>query len=222
MGFLKRYLLAGLLLWLPLIVTVFIVDVLVGFFDQVLVFVPEAWRPEALIGHDLPGLGIVITLLVVVFTGFLVTNMVGRQLMRLWEGFLDRIPLVRTIYHGVKQIAEAVFGNGSQSFQNVYLIEYPRRGLWTVAFQTSLSIGEAQIKVGGDSVVNVFVPTTPNPTSGFFLMVDRSELIDLEMSVDEALKMVISGGVVVPPSSPEKLAEWKKINQQKESAKNDA
>lgn len=210
----RRYLIAGLLVWLPLGITVLAVNFLVKLFDGTLMWLPEAYRPSALLGYDIPGMGLILSVVVIFFTGMLVTNYLGRQIMRLWESFLERIPLVRTLYAGVKQIAEALFGNGTQSFQKVYLIEYPRKGLWTLAFQTSLGLGEAQCKAGGEEIVNLFVPTTPNPTSGFFIMCMQDDLIELEMSVDEALKMVISGGVVVPPwperENFEKLKEEQK------------
>lgn len=201
MAFLKRYLIAGLLVWLPLGVTIAALIFLVNLFDQSLLLLPPNFRPEALLGVDIPGFGIILSLLLILLTGMLVANFLGSRIMRVWEGFLSKIPLVRSIYTAVKQIAEALFGNGSQTFQKVYLIQYPRNGLWTLAFQTSLDQGEAQEKTGLNEVVNMFVPTTPNPTSGFFIMASKNEIVELEMSVDSALKMVISGGVVVP--------EWK-------------
>lgn len=205
MSFLKRYLIAGLLVWLPLGVTIAVMMFLVNFFDQTLLLVPQAYRPENLVGFKIPGLGVLLAFSVIVLTGMLVANLLGSKMVSLWEGFLARIPLVRSIYTAVKQIAEAVFGSGEQTFQKVYLIQYPRVGLWTLAFQTSKQAGEAQMRTGLTEVVNLFVPTTPNPTSGFFLMASKSEIIELEMSVDDALKMVISGGVVVPPYKPKSV-----------------
>lgn len=202
MGIFKRYLIAGLLVWLPLGVTIAALLFLINFFDRSLLLLPEHYRPEALIGFNIPGLGIVLSLTLILLTGMLVANILGSKLVKLWESFLAQIPLVRSIYTAVKQIAEAVFGSGEQTFQKVYLIQYPRNGLWTLAFQTSKQKGEAQIKTGINEVVNLFVPTTPNPTSGFFIMASSNEIIELDMSVDEALKMVISGGVVVPPWHP--------------------
>jgi uncharacterized membrane protein len=200
----KRYLIAGLLLWLPLGVTIAALIFLVNFFDRSLLLIPEAYRPEALLGFSVPGLGILLSLLLILVTGMLVANFLGTRMIALWESFLARIPLVRSIYTAVKQIAEAVFGSGEQTFQKVYMIQYPRVGLWTVAFQTSTQMGEAQAKTGMNQVVNLFVPTTPNPTSGFFIMASRNEVIELDLSVDDALKMVISGGVVVPRWDPQK------------------
>lgn len=197
MHHLRRYLIAGLLLWLPLGVTVLVVRLLVGTMDQTLLLLPERFRPDALLGFHIPGLGLVLAVLVVLTTGMLVANLFGRRLVALWERLLARIPLVRSIYSAVKQLAETMFSGGGQSFRKVLLIEYPRKGLWTLAFQTGTGVGEAQQKTGRD-VVNVYVPTTPNPTSGFFLMVPREEVVELDMSVDDGLKMIISMGVVVP------------------------
>ncbi len=193
----RRYLIAGLLLWLPLGVTVLVVRLLVGTMDQTLLLLPERYRPDALLGFHIPGLGLVLAVLVVLITGILVANLFGRRLVGLWERLLSRIPLVRSVYSAVKQLAETMFSGGGQSFRKVLLIEYPRRGLWTLAFQTGTGVGEAQQKTGRD-VVNVYVPTTPNPTSGFFLMVPREDVVELDMSVDDGLKMIISMGVVVP------------------------
>ena len=198
MAFLKRYLIAGLLVWLPLGVTIAVIKFLVDLFDQSLLLIPLAYRPETLLGIDIPGIGVVLSFLLILLTGFVVANFLGSKLVAIWESFLSRIPLVRSIYNAVKQIAEAVFGSGDQMFEKAYLIEYPRKGLWTLAFQTGTHQGEAQQKTEMGDTVNLFVPTTPNPTSGFFIMASRHEIIELEMSVDDALKMVISGGVVVP------------------------
>lgn len=197
MHHLRRYLIAGLLLWLPLGVTVLVIRLLVGTMDQTLLLLPERLRPDALFGFHIPGLGLVLAVSVVLLTGMLVANLFGRRLLTLWERLLSRIPLVRSIYMAVKQLAETMFSGGGQSFRKVLLIEYPRRGLWTLAFQTGTGAGEAQQKTGRE-VVNVYVPTTPNPTSGFFLMVPREDVVELDMSVDDGLKMIISMGVVVP------------------------
>lgn len=205
MSFLKRYLIAGLLVWLPLGVTLLVVKFLVDLFDQSLLFLPVKYRPETLLGVDIPGLGVLLSFVLILVTGILVANLLGSKLVNLWEAFLDRIPLVRSLYKAVKQISEALFGSGAQTFQNVYLIEYPRKGLWTLAFQTGKNISEPQRKTGMPNVVNLFVPTTPNPTSGFFIMADKSEIIKLDIDVDDALKMVISGGVVSPESPKDKV-----------------
>lgn len=195
---LKRYLIAGLLVWVPLTVTGFVVYVLVDLMDQTLLLLPPGYRPDVLLGFNIPGLGVVLTVVVVFVTGVIVANLFGKELVGFGESLLSRIPLVRSIYAGVKQVVETVFSSTGQSFRQVLLVEYPRREMWTLAFQTGMDSGEAQRKTGRD-VINVYVPTTPNPTSGFFIMVPREDVVMLDMSVDEGLKMLISMGVVVPP-----------------------
>ncbi len=192
----KRYLIAGLLVWVPLGVTVMVINLLVGIMDKTLLWLPEAYRPETLLGFHVPGVGVVLSVIIVMVTGVVVANLFGRKLVEGWELLLARIPLVRTIYASVKQVLETVFSSG-QAFRKVLLIEYPRKGLWTLAFQSGTTRGEAQAKTGVE-VINVFIPTTPNPTSGFFIMVPRSDVIELDMNVDDGLKMIISAGVVVP------------------------
>ena len=197
MNRLRRYLITGLLVWLPIGVTLLVVKLLVDLMDQTLVVLPEAYRPDHLLGFHFPGLGVVLSVLVVLSTGVVMAHFFGQQLLAAWEAILNRIPLVRSIYSSVKQLSETLLSSGGQSFRKVLLIEYPRKGLWTLAFQTGIEVGEAQSKTG-EEVINVYVPTTPNPTSGFFLMVPRRDVVELEMSVDEGLKMIISMGVVVP------------------------
>ena len=194
---LRRYLITGLLVWLPIGVTVLVVKLLVDLMDQTLVVLPEAYSPDHLLGFHVPGLGVVLSILVVLITGVIMAHFFGQQLLAAWEAILNRIPLVRSIYSSVKQLSETLLSSGGQSFRKVLLIEYPRKGLWTLAFQTGTEVGEAQLKTG-EEVINVYVPTTPNPTSGFFLMVPRRDVVELEMNVDEGLKMIISMGVVVP------------------------
>ena len=197
MSHLRRYIIAGLLIWVPLGVTVLVIKLMVDIMDRTLLLLPAAYHPDVLLGLHIPGLGVVLTITVVLITGVVVANFFGRQLVDAWESLLARIPLVRSIYSGAKQVSEPLFSPGGQSFRKVLLIEYPRRGLWTVAFQTGITAGEAQT-LTGDEVVNVYMPTTPNPTSGFFLMVPKQDTIELNMSVDEGLKMIISMGVIVP------------------------
>ena len=194
---LRRYLITGLLVWLPIGGTVLVVKLLVDLMDQTLVVLPEAYSPDHLLGFHVPGLGVVLSILVVLITGVIMAHFFGQQLLAAWEAILNRIPLVRSIYSSVKQLSETLLSSGGQSFRKVLLIEYPRKGLWTLAFQTGTEVGEAQLKTG-EEVINVYVPTTPNPTSGFFLMVPRRDVVELEMNVDEGLKMIISMGVVVP------------------------
>lgn len=193
----RRYLVAGLLVWVPLGVTLFLLKVLVDLMDQTLLLLPPPYRPDALFGFHIPGLGILLSLAVLLVTGILAANLVGRQLVHLWESILQRIPFVRSIYSAAKNFAEIVLTDANQSFNKVLLIEYPRKGLYSLCFQTSTYLGEVQARTGED-VICVFVPTTPNPTSGLILMVPKSDVIELEMEVEDALKMVVSLGVVVP------------------------
>jgi len=194
---LRRYVIAGLLVWVPLGVTLFVLDLFVGIMDRTLLLLPENYRPENILGMHIPGLGIVLTLVVLMVTGILVANLVGRRLVSFSEGILQRIPLVRTVYSAAKNFAEVLFTNTSQAFKKVLLIEYPRKGVYSLCFQTSTDLEEIQARTSED-VICVFVPTTPNPTSGFILMVPMSDVIVLDMDVESALKMVVSLGVVVP------------------------
>jgi uncharacterized membrane protein len=165
--------------------------------DRTLLLLPAEYQPETLIGFSIPGLGVVLSIAVVLATGMIAANLFGRQLVAAWESLLNRIPLVRSIYTGVKQVIETLFSTSGDSFRNVLLIQYPRMGIYTLAFQAGTTVGEVQEKTA-EEVVTVFVPTTPNPTSGFILIVPTKDTIKLDMSVDEGLKMVISLGVVVP------------------------
>ncbi len=197
MKHLRRYLVAGLLIWVPLGITFLVLKVLIGFMDRSLVLLPEAYRPENLFGFHVPGLGIILTFAMLLVTGLLVTNLMGRKILGGWESLLARIPLIRSVYSGAKQVAETMFSEGGQSFKKVLLIPYPREGVWSLAFQTATEVGEVQAKTSRE-VICAFVPTTPNPTSGFIVMVPVKDVIELEMSVDAALRMIISLGVVVP------------------------
>jgi len=194
---LRRYLVAGLLIWAPLAVTFVLLRFAVNLMDKTLAVIPQQYRPDELFGFHIPGLGVILTFIVLFLTGMLAANFVGRYVVGGWESLLDRIPIVRTIYGGAKNFAEIVFSDSNESFKNVLLIEYPRKGLYSLAFQTSSDLGEVQGRTGED-VVCCFVPTTPNPTSGFVIMVPRRDITVLDMEVDEALKMIISLGVVVP------------------------
>lgn len=197
LGLLRRYLVAGLLVWVPLGVTALVVKGLVDLMDRTLLLLPPAWRPEAVLGFSVPGLGLVLALLVLVATGALAANFLGRRLVAAWEAVLRRVPVVRSVYGAVKQVAETLFSARGQSFRKVLLVEYPRRGCWTLAFLTGDAAPEVERRTG-EPMVSVFVPTTPNPTSGFFLMVPRREVVELEMSVDEGLRLLLSMGVVAP------------------------
>ena len=202
----RRYMVAGILVWLPIGVTVFLLRILIGLMDRTLLLLPQQYRPEILFGFSSPGLGFVLTIAVLLVTGILAANIVGRSMVGLWETLLDRIPIVRSIYSGAKNFAEIIFSDSSNSFKRVLLIEYPRKGLYSLAFQTSSELGEVQGRTGED-VVCTFVPTTPNPTSGFIIIVPKKDVIVLDMDVDEALKMIISLGVVVPTWREDRLGE---------------
>ena len=203
---LRRYIVAGILVWLPIGVTVFLLRILVGMLDRSLLLIPHQYRPEELIGFAIPGIGLLLTLLILLVTGVLAANIVGRSMVTFWESLLERIPVVRSVYSAAKNFAEIVFSDSSQSFKKVLLIEYPRKGLYSLAFQTSSNLGEVQSRTGED-VICVFVPTTPNPTSGLILIVPRKDVIELDMDIDEALKMIISLGVVVPTWREDQTAE---------------
>lgn len=197
---LRRYLIAGLLIWVPLGVTLLVVKLLVDLMDTSLLLLPAAYRPDELLGFHIPGLGLVLTFIVVLVTGMVVANIFGRRLVQAWEALLARIPLVRAIYTSTKQVVETLFKSGAKSFRKVLLIQYPRAGIWTIAFQTAEAPGEVCARTGYD-MINVYVPTTPNPTSGFVVMMPRQDVLELDMSVDDGLKLIISMGVVVPGSN---------------------
>jgi len=203
---LRRYLVAGILVWLPIGITIILLRILIGLMDRTLILIPEQFRPEAWLGFAIPGLGLVLTVLILLVTGVLAANIVGRSLVGFWERILDRIPVVRSVYSASKNFAEIVFSDSDQSFKKVLLIEYPRKGLYGLAFQTSTNLGEVQHRTG-EEVVCTFVPTTPNPTSGFIIIVPKKDIIELDMEVDEALKMIISLGVVVPSWRKEQIGE---------------
>jgi uncharacterized membrane protein len=194
---LRRYLVAGVLVWLPIITTVWVVRFIVQLMDRTLDFLPDAYQPQAVLGFPLPGLGIVFAFLVLLVTGLLVTNLVGRRLVAYWEELMRRIPLVRSIYTGVKGFAETVFSQKANSFRQVVMIEYPRREMWSIGFVTTDNVAEITAKTGEQQMC-VYVPTTPNPTSGLIVMVPRRQVIYLEMSVDAAMKMIVTLGIVAP------------------------
>lgn len=196
-GSLRRYLIAGMLVWLPILVTVWVLSFIVEVMDRTLLLLPEALRPTSF-GVDIPGLGIVFAFLVLLLTGLLVANLLGRRLVRYWEDVLQRIPLVRTIYGGVKSFAETLLSNQGNSFRKVVMLQYPSRGIWSIGFVTAENLSEVSARLGRQHVC-VFVPTTPNPTSGFIVLVPREDVIELDMSVDGAMKMIVTLGVVVPP-----------------------
>jgi uncharacterized membrane protein len=197
---LRRWLIAGILIWLPLGATLLVLRFVIGLLDTSLLLIPSAIRP------DIPGLGILLSVILVLGTGAIAANYVGRRLLVWTEAMLGRIPLVRTIYGGIKKLAETVLSDKSVSFRQAVLIEYPRKGVWSIAFITGSPIGEVQEKTR-TTVLTCFVPTTPNPTSGFILLVPESEILRLDMSVEEAMRLVISLGVVTPDEVKRKRAE---------------
>ena len=203
---LRRYFVAGLLVWLPLGVTIVIVRFLIGLMDKTLVFIPRQYHPEELLGIGVPGLGVILTVILLLITGVLTANFVGRSFLKGWESLLDRIPVARSIYSAAKNFAEIVFSDSGNAFSKVLLVEYPREGIYSLTFQTASKIGEIEARTGED-VVACFVPTTPNPTSGFIIIVPKKDTIELDMEVDEAVKLIMSLGVVVPTWSRERTAE---------------
>ena len=199
----RKYFITGLLILVPLAITLWVLNLIIGTMDQSLLLLPARWRPEALIGFRIPGLGSILTLLIIFITGLAARNIIGRQVLRLWEGVLNRIPVVKSIYSSVKQVSDTLFSSSGNAFRKAVLVQYPRQGSWTIAFLTGIPSGEVKNHLT-DDYVSLYVPTTPNPTSGFFLMVPRADTIELEMSVDEALKYIVSMGVVGPEQQANK------------------
>ncbi len=207
----RRWLIAGLLVWLPLVATLMVLQLLINFLDRSLVLVPPPWRPENLIGTDIPGLGILLSFVLILITGFLAANFVGKRVLKVGESLLARIPLVRTIYSSVKRLTETVLDDSGTSFRKVLLIEYPRRGIWTMSFQTGDAVREIDQRTEQD-MLTIFVPTTPNPTSGFIMFVPREDVIELDMSVEDGVRMVISLGSVTPDDRAEPVRVEKPLS----------
>jgi uncharacterized membrane protein len=203
----RKYFVAGLLVWLPLVATYGVLSFSINLIDRTLLLLPVQYRPETLIGFEIPGLGVILALALMVFTGLIVANFFGRRLVSAWESVLARIPLVRSVYGAVKQITASLFSDASNSFREVVLVEYPRRGLWMLAFVTGETPKKFQ-EVADQDLINIYVPTTPNPTSGFYIMVPPSEVKRLDIPVEVGLKMILSAGVVNPLDDP---VEAKKI-----------
>jgi uncharacterized membrane protein len=193
----RRYLITGLVVWVPLVITVWVLSVLVGTMDQTLLLLPPAFRTESWLGVYVPGMGVLLTLLVVFLTGVFTANIIGQRLIRVWERAVARIPVVNTIYKSVKQVSDTLFSPTGQAFRKALLVQWPSPGMWTIAFMTGTPGGDVANHLQGD-YVSIYVPTTPNPTGGYFIMVPRSAVIELDMSVDVALKYIISMGVVAP------------------------
>jgi len=193
----KKYFITGLLVWVPLAITLWVLHLLVSTMDQTLLLLPEEFRTERWLGVYVPGMGVVMTVVVVLVTGLVVTNFLGQRLLLFWEGVLSRIPVVKSIYNSVKQVSDTLFTSGGHAFRKALLVQYPREGSWTIAFLTGEPGGDVINHLHGE-YWSVYVPTTPNPTSGFFLMMPKADVIELDMSVDAALKYIISMGVVAP------------------------
>lgn len=191
----RGYILAGLVVWLPVVVTFVIVRFLVDLLDTTISLLPNAYHPDKILGMHIPGLGVVLSLVVLIVTGVVITNILGQRLFRLGDAILARIPLVRSIYYAAKQIINAVFASNSQAFRKVMLVQYPREGVWSLAFLTGSPNPEI-IEHTSNEMYSVYIPTTPNPTSGFLVMVAKKDAIELSMSVEEAMKYIISLGVV--------------------------
>ncbi|HSW71064.1 MAG TPA: DUF502 domain-containing protein [Gammaproteobacteria bacterium] len=194
----RRYFVSGLLFWLPIWATFLVIKFLVDILNNTISLLPHKYQPDVLLGFHIPGIGVIITLAVIWLTGLLVRNFIGRKLVQGWDLLVGRIPLVRSVYTGVKQVLDTLFSPGGQSFRKVLLVEYPRAGMWSLAFQTGDGTQEVEKSVGEGGMVSLFIPTTPNPTSGFMMLVPRNKVIELKMSVEQALKYVISLGVVQP------------------------
>jgi uncharacterized membrane protein len=199
---LKKYFITGLLIWIPLAITVWVLSSIIGTMDQSLRLLPSAIHPENLLGFNIPGAGTLLTLLVILVTGVVATNIIGQRMVRFWEGILSRIPVVKSIYYSVKQISDTVFSGTGDAFKKVLLVHYPHPQAWSVAFQTGLP-AETVVNASGEELVSVFIPTAPSPVNGFFFFVRKQDTIELNMSVDDALKYIVSMGVV-GPDTPER------------------
>ena len=198
MSALRKWLIAGLLVIVPLVITLGVLNWIIGTLDQTLAILPEAWQPDKLLGVHIPGFGVILTLLILLLVGGIASNFIGRKLVGWGDALVRRIPVVRSIYSSVKQVSDTVFSDSGNAFRTAVLVQWPREGVWTVAFVTGQPSGEVAALLR-DEYVSVFVPTTPNPTGGYFVLVRKSECIELEMSVDAALKYIVSMGVVAPP-----------------------
>ncbi|HEX8477023.1 MAG TPA: DUF502 domain-containing protein [Telluria sp.] len=193
----RKYFITGLLVLVPLAITVWVLNLVIGTMDQSLLIVPERWQPHTLVGFNIPGLGTILTILIIFVTGLLTNNLVGNYVLRLWESLLRRIPVVSSLYGSVKQVSDTLFSSSGNAFRKAVLSPYPHADSYTIAFLTGVPGGDVKNHLVGD-FVSVYVPTTPNPTSGFFLMMEKSRVVELDMSVDAALKYIVSMGVVAP------------------------
>jgi uncharacterized membrane protein len=198
---LKSVFLTGLLVLVPLAITLWVLNLVIGTMDQTLLLLPESWRPERMFHMRLPGLGAVLTLAFIFVVGLLTQNFIGQKLVEWWNALVRRIPVIGPLYGSIQQVSDTLLSSNGNAFRKALLIEYPRKGSWTIAFLTGIPGGDVVNHLQEDHV-SVYVPTTPNPTSGFFLMVPKSEVVELDMTVDAALKYIVSMGVVAPATSP--------------------
>jgi uncharacterized membrane protein len=196
----KKYLITGLLIWIPIVITLWVLKLIVDVLDQSLLLLPEQWRPDFWLPVHIPGLGAILTIAIVFGTGVFARNFFGAQLVELWHDVLARIPVVNSIYSSVKQISDTLFSSSGQAFRKALLVQWPYPGAWTIAFLTGIPGSDVQKHIPADCV-SVYVPTTPNPTGGYFVIVARKDVIELDMTVDQALKYIISMGVVPPLES---------------------
>lgn len=201
----KKYFITGLLIWIPLAITAWVLALIVQTMDQSLLLLPPSIRPEILLGFYIPGIGAIMTLLVVFVTGLITANIIGQRLVRFWEGVLSRIPVVKSIYYSVKQVSDTLFSGTGEAFRKVLLVRYPHPEAWAVAFQTGAPPREVT-QHSRDEMVSVFIPTAPSPVNGFFFFVRKSDTVELDISVDDALKYIVSMGVVVPSNRNHNLA----------------
>jgi uncharacterized membrane protein len=212
MAVLKKYIIAGLLVWLPFAATVVIVKLLIDLLDKTILLLPPEWHPVALLGFSIPGFGIILALSILLLTGMLAANLFGRRFVEIWERILNKIPLVRSIYSSIKQISNTIFDPSGKSFRKVVMLQYPKKGLWSIGFLTNDNVGDEMSAVD-DRLVAVFIPTTPNPTSGFIIMTRNDEITELDISVEEGFKFIISMGVIIPDDSARKKLERNKVVQ---------
>ena len=193
----KKYLITGLLIWIPIVITIWVLKLIVDALDQTLLLLPKEFQTENWLGLHVPGMGVVMTLVIVLLTGLFATNLLGARLVHLWHDILHRIPVVNSIYSSVKQISDTLFSSSGQAFRKALLVQWPHQGMWTIAFLTGRPGSDVASHLEGEHL-SVYVPTTPNPTGGYFVIVARKDVIELDMSVDAALKYIISMGVVPP------------------------
>ncbi len=200
---LRRYFITGLLIWVPIVITLWVLNFIISAMEPTLKLLPPEWQPDRLLGFHIPGFGLILALLIVFVTGLVTANYLGQRLVKFGESILGRIPVVRSIYSSVKQVSDTLFSDSGNAFRKALLVQYPRAGCWTIAFQTGVPTRQVT-SLTGEKLISVYVPTTPNPTSGFFLMMKESEVQELDMSVDAALKYVVSMGVVAPDQPVQK------------------